>query len=148
MIEMKRLDLDDARVLIEAAAAKAGDIEVPMCIAVADESGNLITFDRMDGAKISSISIAIDKAFTAAAARNRTEFYNQLCVPGEPTFGIHSTNDGRFSVIGGGVPVVFDDVVVGGVGVSAGTAEQDVVCAEAAVSHFYATSGAAAPGDG
>lgn len=146
MIEVKRLGLDDAHALIEAAAEKAREIGVPMCIAVADEAGNLIAFDRMDGAKVSSISIAIDKAFTAGAARNRTEFYNELCVPGQPTFGIHVTNGGRFSVIGGGVPIVVDDVVVGGIGLSAGTAAQDVVCAEAAVSAFYESAGLPNPG--
>ena len=113
MLQVARLDLSDAHTLIEGARQKSVEIGVPMCIAVADESGNLIAFDRMDGAKISSISIAIDKAFTGAAARNKTEHYNQLCVPGQPTFGIHVTNGGRFSVIGGGVPVMLDDVVVG-----------------------------------
>lgn len=136
MLTIKRLSLEDAHTLIAAAAAKSREIGVPMCIAVADESGNLIAFDRMDGAKISSISIAIDKAFTAAAARRPTQAYNELCVPGQPTFGIHITNGGRFCVIGGGVPIVVDGAVVGGIGLSSGTAGQDVICAEAAVAHF------------
>ncbi len=138
MLLVKRLSLEEARKLIAGAAAKAREIGVPMCIAVADEGGNLIAFERMDGAKISSIAIAIDKAFTAAAARRPTQAYNELCVPGQPTFGIHTTNGGRFTVIGGGVPVIVDGEVVGGIGLSAGTAAQDVVCAEAAVAHFFA----------
>lgn len=138
MLSIKRLSLDEAKVLVEGAEEKSREIEVPMCIAVADESGNLVAFTRMDGAKISSISIAIDKAFTAAAARKGTHEYNQLCMPGKPTFGIHVTNQGRFSIIGGGLPIVIDGDVVGGVGISAGTAEQDQVVAQGAVDYFFA----------
>ena len=112
-----------------------------MCIAVADESGQLIKFDRMDGGQISSLSIAIDKAFTGAAARRGTHIYNELCQPGKPTFGIHVTNGGHFSIIGGGLPVTVNGEIVGGVGVSSGSAEQDLECAEAALAHFYAKTG-------
>jgi uncharacterized protein GlcG (DUF336 family) len=137
MLEIKRLSWDEAKILVDGAVASSREINTPMCIAVADESGNLIDFARMDGGKISSISIAIDKAFTAAAARRGTHIYNQLCVPGQPTFGIHVTNGGRFSVIGGGLPVTSKGVVVGGIGLSSGTAEQDHQVAEAALKHFY-----------
>ncbi|WP_207003564.1 GlcG/HbpS family heme-binding protein [Trinickia mobilis] len=137
MLTVQRLSIEESAILIEGAAIKARDMNIPMCIAVTDEAGNLIRFDRMDGAKISSIAIAIDKAFTAAAARNGTHVYNKLCVPGEPTFGIHVTNGGRFCVIGGGLPVRVNGVVVGGIGISAGTAIQDVECAEAALAYFY-----------
>ena len=141
MLTLRRLDVDEAQILIEGAAAKARDLGVPMCIAVTDESGHLIRFERMNGGKISSISIAIDKAGTAAIARKGTHEYNQLCVPGSPTFGIHITNGGHFSIIGGGLPVYVDGAIVGGIGVSSGTAEQDRICAEAAIQHFYAGSG-------
>ena len=141
MLTLKRLDLDDAQILIEGAAAKATEIGVPMCIAVTDESGHLIKFNRMNGGKVSSISIAIDKAATGAIARHGTHVYNQLCVPGSPTFGIHITNNGHFSIIGGGLPVFVDGEIVGGIGVSSGTAEQDRICAEAAIQHFYALTG-------
>jgi uncharacterized protein GlcG (DUF336 family) len=141
MLTIKRLDSDEARILIEGAAANAREIGVPMCIAVTDESGHLIRFERMDGGKVSSISIAIDKAATAAIARHGTHVYNQLCVPGSPTFGIHITNGGHFSIIGGGLPVFVDGEIAGGIGLSSGTAEQDRICAEAAIQHFYAASG-------
>lgn len=141
MLTIRRLDADEAQVLIEGAAAKAREIGVPMCIAVTDESGHLIKFERMNGGKISSISIAMDKAATGAIARHGTHVYNQLCVPGSPTFGIHITNGGHFSIIGGGLPVHVDGEIVGGVGVSSGTAEQDRICAEAAIAHFYAVCG-------
>ena len=141
MLKVDRLALEEARILIEGAISKSNEMAIPMCIAVADEAGNLIAFDRMNGGKISSISIAIDKAFTAAAARNPTHVYNQLCQPGQPTFGIHVTNGGHFCIIGGGLPVKVGGVVVGGVGMSSGTALQDIEVAEAALRHFYEVSG-------
>lgn len=136
MLTINRLSNEDAQFLIKAAATKARAIGVPMCIAVSDESGNLIAFDRMDGGKISSISIAIDKAFTAATARNGTHVYGELCQSGRPTFGIHITNGGHFCIIGGGLPVIVEGKVVGGIGLSTGTAAQDLECAEAAVASF------------
>lgn len=136
MLTIKRLSCQDAQVLIDGAREKSKEIGIPMCIAVTDESGNVILFERMDGGKISSISIAIDKAFTAAVARKGTHVYNELCVPGEPTFGIHISNGGRFCVIGGGLPVYVDGEIVGGIGISSGTASEDLVVAEAAVGRF------------
>ncbi len=144
MLNIKRLDIDEAQILIEGAAAKAREIGIAMCIAVTDESGHLLRFERMNGGKISSIAIAIDKAATGAVARNGTHVYNQLCVPGSPTFGIHITNGGHFSIIGGGLPVFVGGEIVGGIGVSSGTAEQDRICAEAAIQHFCATTGSKA----
>lgn len=141
MLDVKRLSIEEARILIEGSIVASREINVPMCIAVVDESGYLIAFERMDGGKISSVSIAIDKAFTAAAARNGTHVYNQLCVPGQPTFGIHITNGGHFSVIGGGLPVKVGGEIVGGVGISAGTAVQDVAVAEQALKYFYEKTG-------
>lgn len=133
MLTVKRLSHDDAGAMIAAAEAKATEIGVPMCIAVTDESGALISFSRMDGGKFSSIRIAIDKAYTAAAARNPTSFYGEICHPGHPTFGIHVTNEGHFCIIGGGVPVLSDGEVIGAIGVSSGTPDQDIVVAEAGV---------------
>jgi uncharacterized protein GlcG (DUF336 family) len=141
MLDIKRLSIKEAKILIDGAIEKSNAMGIPMCIAVCDESGHLITFDRMDGGKISSISIAIDKAFTGAVARNGTHVYNQLCQPGQPTFGIHITNGGHFSIIGGGLPVWVEGSIVGGIGISAGTALQDVEVAEAAVAYFYAKTG-------
>ncbi|MGH8869824.1 MAG: GlcG/HbpS family heme-binding protein [Actinomycetes bacterium] len=138
MITIRRLDLADAQELLDAAAEKAREIGVPMCTAVADEAGNLLAFSRMDGGKVSSISIAIDKAFTAAAARNDTSFYGGVSRPGEAAWGINQTNGGRFCVIGGGMPLVVEGVIVGGIGVSSGTAAQDEQVAESAVERWYA----------
>lgn len=133
MLTVKRLSHEDAARIVAAAEAKATEIGVPMCIAVTDETGALIMFSRMDGGKFSSIRIAMDKAYTAAAARNPTSFYGEICHPGHPTFGIHVTNEGHFCIIGGGVPVLSDGAVVGAVGVSSGTPAEDIAVAEAGV---------------
>jgi uncharacterized protein GlcG (DUF336 family) len=138
MMTIRRLDLADAQLLVEAAVEKAVQMGVPQCVAVADEAGTLIAFERMDGGKVSSVSIAIDKAFTAAVARNATSFYGQVSQPGGPAWGINQTNMGHFNVIGGGLPVIVDGTVVGGVGVSSGTAVQDEEVAQAAVDAFAA----------
>lgn len=141
MLQIERLALQEAELLIEGATARAQQIGVPMCIAVCDESGTLITFRRMDGGKVSSVSIAMDKAFTAAVARKGTHVYNELCVPGQQTFGIHVSNGGHFCVIGGGMPITVNGIVVGGIGVSAGTPTQDMDCAQAGIDQFQAQSG-------
>ncbi|WP_404364953.1 heme-binding protein [Marinobacter sp.] len=136
MLTINRLDLNDARLLIEGASRKAREIGVPMCIAITDESGNLVAFERMDGGKVTSSTVAQDKAFTAAAARKATHEYNQACVPGNLVFGIHTAIGGRLCVVGGGLPIAVDGTVVGGIGLSSGTPQQDIECAEAGIEHF------------
>lgn len=136
MLNIKRLGLDDAQRLIKGAKKKAGKIGVPMCISVTDESGNLIAFERMDGAKVLSVQLSADKAFTAAVSRRPTHEYNELCQPGSLVFGIHTSSGGRFSIVGGGYPVFSGKTVIGGIGLSGGAAEEDMQCAEAAIKHF------------
>ncbi len=139
MQTVRRLSVDEARVLLAGAARRSEEIGVPMCTAVVDESGNLIAFERLDCAKVTSISIAIDKAFTGGGARNSTRFYAEHTVPGGPTWGIHLTNSGRFCIVGGGFPVTDEDgTVVGGIGVSGGSAEQDEDVAQAALATLAA----------
>jgi len=141
MIDVKRLAVEEADILIEGAEQSSLRLAIPMCIAVTDESGHLLAFRRMDGGKITSISIAIDKAFTGAAARKPTHVYSRLCVSGQPTFGIHITNGGHFSIIGGGFPVIVDGAIVGGIGISSGTAKEDQEVGEAALQYFYQRTG-------
>ena len=142
MIEIKRLDIKDARLLSAGAAQKATEIGVPMCIAITDESGNLVAFERMDGGKITSVTIAQDKAFTAAAARKATHEYNAACTPGSLVFGIHTSMGGRLCVVGGGYPVEVEGQVVGGIGLSSGTPMQDMECAQAGLEYWLANRGA------
>jgi uncharacterized protein GlcG (DUF336 family) len=140
MQTIRRLGVEDAEQLIAGARARAAEIGVPMCIAVVDESGTLISFLREDGAKITSVPLAIDKAFTAAGARNHTTFYGRVSQPDGPAWGIAHSNGGRFSPIGGGVHVLEDDVVVGGIGISGGTAHEDHDVALAAVEFLGSTT--------
>lgn len=141
MLNITRLDIADAGILIDGARAKAREIGVPMCIAIVDESGNLIAFERMDGGKITSVTIAQDKAFTAAAAKKATHEYNAVCQPGSLVFGIHTALGGRLCVVGGGLPIEYDGQIVGGIGLSSGTPDQDMVCAQAGIDHWRAQLG-------
>jgi uncharacterized protein GlcG (DUF336 family) len=137
MLSIARLDIADARILIAAARAKAEAIGVPMCIAITDESGNLIAFERMDGGKVTSITIAIDKAYTAAAAKKATHEYGAASQPGSPAYGINSAIGGRLMVVGGGLPVIVGGAVVGGIGASSGTPTQDTEVAQAGVDGLW-----------
>lgn len=138
MLTIKRLSLEDAQLLIDGAKIKAREIGIPMCVAIVDEGGNLIAFERMDGGKITSAIIAQDKAFTAAGAKKATHEYNAACQPGNLVFGIHTAIGGRLCVVGGGLPVVDDGDVIGGIGLSSGTPQQDMECAQAGIDYYLA----------
>ncbi len=140
MLTIKRLDLDDARVIIAAARARAEQMGVPVCIAVADESGNLIAFERMNDTKLTSIDLAIDKSFSAAGVKKGTHALGEVSQPGKPAYGLSSTLGGRMVVIAGGLPVLVDGEVVGSIGVSAGSPAQDLEIAEAGVHGFTESS--------
>lgn len=141
MIAVNRIDLEDARLLLAGARHTSAEIGVPMCIAIVDESGNLVAFERMDGGKVTSTTIAIDKAYTAAAAKRATHEYGQASQPGSPAYGINSAIGGRLMVVGGGLPLVVDGEVVGGIGVSSGSPAQDQQVAQGGIDHFYTTTG-------
>ena len=98
----------------------------------------------MDGGKIHSIQVAQDKAFTAASARRPTHELAALAQPGQPLFGLNVAVSGRFCVVGGGLPVIVDEQVVGGIGVSSGTPAQDLECATAGLAAFDPSKTAAA----
>jgi len=139
MISVKRLSIEDARILIDGAREKAKEIGVPMCIAVTDDSGNLIAFERMDGGKAHSIEVAQDKAFTAGAARKATHEYNAVNTPGNLAFGIHTEAGGHISTVGGGLPVIVEGDCVGGIGASSGSPQQDMEVSQAGLDHFLAS---------
>src|SRR5437867_7498936 len=142
MIMAPRLGLADAKVILEGSEAKARGIGVDMDIAVVDDGGNLLAFVRMDNARITSIDVAINKAFTAACARRATHEYAGVAGAGGPAFGIHVSNQGRFMIVGGGLPIFIDGAIAGGVGCSSGTSEQDRECAQAGIDRLLASLGA------
>lgn len=141
MLTIKRISLEEARIVLAGARAKAEEIGVPMCIAVVDESAQLVAFERMDGGKVTSTTIAQDKAFTAAGAKRTTESYGSASQPGKPAYGINSAIGGRLLVVAGGIPIVVDGDIVGAVGVSSGTPDQDSACAQAGIDHLLASLG-------
>jgi len=130
------ITLEDARKVIAAAESKATALGQPMNIAVADAGGNLVAHVRMDGAWIGSIDISIKKAFTSRAFDIATKDLAQHSQSGGQFFGIHASNDGRIMIFAGGVPLKRDGRVVGAIGVSGGSGEQDHAVAEAGASAF------------
>lgn len=128
--------LSTAREVVDAAVAKAEEIGVPMNIAVVDEGNNLTAFARMDGAWLGSIDISQNKAYTARSFDMSTKDLAPLCQPNEPLFGIHASNQSRLIIFAGGIPLTSGDDVVGAIGVSGGSVEQDHEVAEAGVAAF------------
>jgi uncharacterized protein GlcG (DUF336 family) len=128
--------LEDARRVIAAAEAKALEIGQPMNIAVADGGGNLVAHVRMDGAWIGSINISINKAYTSRAFDIATKDLAEHSQSGGQFFGIHVSNQGRIMVFAGGIPLERDGAVVGAIGVSGGSGEQDHAVAEAGAAAF------------
>jgi uncharacterized protein GlcG (DUF336 family) len=133
-----KLTLEGARLMLDAGIRRAIEIGVPMDVAVVDDSGVLLAFARMDGAKMTSVDIAISKAFTAAGTRKGTHEYATIGGAGGPAFGIHASNGGRFTIFGGGLPVMIEGQCAGGVGCSSGSAEQDRDVAQAGIDALLA----------
>ncbi len=128
--------LADARKVIAAAEKKAQEMKQPMNIAVVDEGGNLVSHVRMDGAWIGSIDISINKAFTARAFDISTKELAANSQPGDQFFGIHVSNRGRIMIFAGGIPLKRAGEIVGAIGVSGGSGEQDQTVAEAGAAAF------------
>src|SRR5277367_6129465 len=128
--------LADARRVIAAAEKKAAEIGQPMNIAVADGGGNLVAHVRMEHAWIGSIDISINKAYTARAFDIATKDLATHTQSGGQFFGIHASNHGRIMIFAGGIPLKRDGKVVGAIGVSGGSGDQDHAVAEAGAAAF------------
>ena len=125
------IQLEDARRVIAAAEKKADEIGQPMNVAVVDEGGNLIAFERMASAWLGSIDIAQKKAWTSRAFDITTKDLGENSQSGNQFFGIHASNNGKVMIFAGGVPLKKDGKVVGAIGVSGGLGAQDQAVAEA-----------------
>ena len=132
---MTAVKLEDARRVISAAEKKASEIGQPMNIAVADEGGNIVAHVRMDNAWIGSIDIAMKKAYTSRAFEIETKELAKHSQSGGEFFGVHVSNNGKIMIFAGGIPLKRDSKVVGAIGVSGGSGDQD---------HAVAAAGAAA----
>lgn len=129
---MPEITLELAAQMTTAAVARATHLGALVSAAVVDAGGHLVHFQRMDGAEIAGPTLAVDKAFTSVAHRATTAELGPLSRPGAPLEGLAANGSGRYVVFGGGLPLWHGGRVRGGVGVSGGTAEQDVACAQAA----------------
>ena len=119
------ITLEQAEKLSEAAKSKAKEIGVPMNIAIVDEGANLVSFHRMDNAWLGSVDISIKKAKTARFFDMNSGEIGKLSQPGQPLFGIEHSNGGLITFPGGVVLKGADDKIIGAIGVSGGTVEQD-----------------------
>ena len=128
----KSIDIATAEKAIAAAAKKAAELGLKMCIAVSDEAGDLKAFRRMDGAPKLSIQIAEDKAFTSASYGLPTHVWYEF-IKDDPPLLHGITHTPRLIVFGGGFPITLEGEVVGAIGISGGHYKQDMECARAAL---------------
>ncbi|MDR3711028.1 MAG: heme-binding protein [Capsulimonadaceae bacterium] len=134
-----KLTLDGARIILAAAEAKAAGIGVDMDIAIVDDAMHLLAFHRMDGAKLTSIDVAIGKAYTAAGTRLPTANYAESAKAGGPAFGINVSNAGKFMIVKGGLPIKLPTgETIGAVGCSSGSGEQDTEVSQAGIDALLA----------
>ncbi|PAL12104.1 GlcG/HbpS family heme-binding protein [Peribacillus simplex] len=130
---MEQINLVLAKKLIEGAEKVANEIEVPMVISIVDEGGNFIACHRMDDALLVSVDIAQNKAWTSVAMKMPTADLAQAAGMGKELYGINTTNNGRVVVFGGGIPLRKKGRIIGAIGVSGGSVEEDIRVAQAAV---------------
>ena len=123
--------------LFKYAEEKAMDIQVPMVISILDAGGNHVLLNRMDHALLGSIEVAINKAFTAITVKIATHELAPVVQPGEILYGLQNTYNNRLVCFGGGYPVeIGNEGIVGALGVSGGSVEEDMVVAEYALKKF------------
>jgi len=130
------ITLEDARRIISTAEKEAEKVGQPMNVAVADAGGNLVAHVRMDNAWLGSIDISIKKAWTSRAFDITTKDLADNSQSGDQFFGIHASNNGKVMIFAGGIPLKKDGKVVGAIGVSGGSGEQDHQVAEAGAAAF------------
>jgi uncharacterized protein GlcG (DUF336 family) len=125
--------LEIAKNVAERAEAESLKTKVPVAVTVIDIHGNVVLQHRMTGAPAFSLELSERKAYTSALVRMRTADLVPLVQPGQPLFPLIMVSGGRYSAMGGGVPLTNEGEVIAGVGVSGGTTEQDIAIVEAAV---------------
>ena len=127
------LTLAAARLMIAAALQTARELRVAMSVAVVDAGDQLVAFERMDGADLVTVDLARDKAFSALMNRMPTRDLAPLVQPGAEFYGYDSLAGGRMIVFAGGMPIELGGVLIGAIGVSGGSSDEDQQAADAAV---------------
>lgn len=132
----KGMKLETAKALIEEVEKEAKRIGVRAVIAVSDASGRPIAVHCMDGSYIGSYDIAVNKTYTSIAFQMPTKELAKLAAPGGSLYGIQHTNEGKIVIFGGGEVLFKNGQMVGAVGISGGTAQQDTKLGEFAKNIF------------
>ncbi|MDO4297063.1 MAG: heme-binding protein [Lachnospiraceae bacterium] len=131
--------LDVAQIMVEAAQAKAIEIDVPMVISVMDMGGNLVLLHRMENSLLASLEISQNKAYTAVALKMPSSTVKELAQEGQELQGIAVDHAGKIVEFGGGLPIYnADGVQIGGIGVSGGSVEEDTSVAQAGLDAYEA----------
>lgn len=130
------MTLAAARRSIAAVEDAARQMRVALSVAIVDSGDQPVAFARMDGADLVSIQLARDKAYSSLMNRMPTGDLAPLVQPGAEFYGYDSLAGGRMIVFAGGIPLERDGVLVGAIGVSGGSADQDQRAAEAGVTAF------------
>ncbi|NEW05111.1 heme-binding protein [Paenibacillus sp. SYP-B3998] len=136
MKSVLKLELEEAKMMVEAGIQAAREANALETICIVDDGGYLIALERMNGGRITSPDMAMAKAFTASGHKRSTHLFNQPGGPATTTgeaFGIHAMLPGKFAIFVGGFPIVVNGNVIGGVGVSGGSGEQDIAVGMAAL---------------
>lgn len=134
MINRMMIDRETAKYITEKCIQESYEVGVPMVICVTDFSGNITLLERMDDSLLASIEIAMKKAYTAAALKAPTHELSDLSLPNGELYGINNVE--KIITFGGGFPLKIDGKIVGAVGVSGGTVEQDMKVAQCGVKAF------------
>lgn len=119
------IDLATAKKLIARVEERAREMGVNAVVAVSDASARPVAIECMDNSYIASFDVALNKAYTVVALKMSTIALKPLSQPGEALYGIQFTNGGKIVIFGGGDPLVYNSQIIGGIGVSGGTEEQD-----------------------
>lgn len=132
----ENITLDMANKLIERVIKRAAEIGVSAVAAVVNSGARPVSVQCSDGSYIASFDIALGKAYTSVSLKMRTSQLKELAQPSTPLYGIQHTNGGKIVIFGGGIPLKFNDKIIGGFGVSGGSEEQDTYLGEYAAEVF------------
>ncbi|CZW45182.1 GlcG/HbpS family heme-binding protein [Enterobacter cloacae] len=134
--QINTITLTAAKKMATAVELKANEINVKVVFSAVDQGGNTLLMQRMDEAFVTSCDISLNKAYTACCLKQGTHEITGAVQPGQSLYGLQLTNQQRIVIFGGGLPVFLDGKVIGAVGVSGGTVEQDMQLAETALRLF------------